>query len=320
MLEYDPESKKPVRKQLLLQDATIEAAIYCHHKNRYSIGIFVDELYFIIEKMASKNSPEGAAWRVFFLQGNTNKYIDVSRKTTESYRIEKSYPTLLGSIQNQFVKKLFADGNLESGLIDRMLFTTKLTTNNIFTLDTMSSSVSSAYEITLTNLLEYRTSIEDSVDKSEIPIELCSEAKNMIFNYSQDLIYRQNSAADLTKEYISKMLINIHKIALLLHLIESASTSSYNTKIKQETVETAMMLLEFYFTNFKIVLEENIVERNKLPSPEDVIRLAIQNNACQSDVVAITGMHKSSVSRKWKRQLNNLQPETTNITSGNANE
>jgi hypothetical protein len=32
----------------------------------------------------------------FFLQGNTNKHIDISRKTTDSYRIEKSYPTLMG--------------------------------------------------------------------------------------------------------------------------------------------------------------------------------------------------------------------------------
>jgi hypothetical protein len=48
----------------------------------------------------------------FFLQGNTNKHIDISRKTTDSYRIEKSYPTLMGSIQTQFIPKLFADGNL----------------------------------------------------------------------------------------------------------------------------------------------------------------------------------------------------------------
>jgi hypothetical protein len=29
----------------------------------------------------------------------------------------------MGSIQTQFIPKLFADGNLESGLIDRFLFT-----------------------------------------------------------------------------------------------------------------------------------------------------------------------------------------------------
>jgi hypothetical protein len=37
--------------------------------------------------MAIQNKNEGSAWRTFFLQGNTNKHI-ISRKTTDSYRIE----------------------------------------------------------------------------------------------------------------------------------------------------------------------------------------------------------------------------------------
>ena len=299
----DLESEKPTRKQLLLQDATIEAAIYCHHKNPYSIGIFVDELYFLIEKMASKNSTEGAAWRTFFLQGNTNKHIDISRKTTESFRIDKSYPTLLGSIQNQFVNKLFADGNLESGLSNRMLFTKKLTTNNKFSIDEISDDIMHSYSNSLLNLLQHRFSIEETVDLKEIQIELTNEAKSRLFNYSQELINRQSSATDLSKEYISKMLINIHKLTLLLHLIHKSNSNDYQDKITLEIVDTAVLILEFYFINFKIVLEENITQNNKLPSTEDVIKLAIKNNACQKDVVAITGMDKSSISRKWHKAL-----------------
>jgi hypothetical protein len=68
------------------------------------------------KKWLIKNSNEGSAC-AFFFTGNTNKHIDISRKTTDSYRIEKSYPTLMGSIQTQFIPKLFADGNLESGLM-----------------------------------------------------------------------------------------------------------------------------------------------------------------------------------------------------------
>jgi hypothetical protein len=100
--KIDDPSYEAVRKQLFLQDATIESALYVHHKNPYSIGIFIDELYNLVQKMANKNSNEGSAWRTFFLQGNTNKHIDISRKTTDSYRIEKSYPTLMGSIQGHF--------------------------------------------------------------------------------------------------------------------------------------------------------------------------------------------------------------------------
>lgn len=300
------ETEKSDRKQLFLQDATIESAIYTHYKNKYSIGIFIDELYFIIEKMANKSSTEGTAWRTFFLQGNTNKHIDISRKTTESFRIEKSYPTLLGSIQSQFVPKLFADGNLESGLIDRILFTNKLTMNNQLSINDISNEVSENYSKSLINLLNYRTEIENTFEMDDLQIELDSNANKRLFDYSQELINRQNKANDLSKEYISKMMINIHKISLLTHLILNSKRHTYQSKINIETVGIAILILEFYFINFKIVLDENINQKEKLPTTEDIIRLAIKNNASQKDVVAITGMNKSSISRKWNNILMQL--------------
>ncbi len=300
------ETEKSDRKQLFLQDATIESAIYTHYKNKYSIGIFIDELYFIIEKMANKSSSEGTAWRTFFLQGNTNKHIDISRKTTESFRIEKSYPTLLGSIQSQFVPKLFADGNLESGLIDRILFTNKLTMNNQLSINDISNEVSENYSKSLINLLNYRTEIENTFEMDDLQIELDSNANKRLFDYSQELINRQNKVNDLSKEYISKMMINIHKISLLTHLILNSKRQTYQSKISVETIEIAILILEFYFINFKIVLDENINQKEKLPTTEDIIRLAIKNNASQKDVVAITGMNKSSISRKWNNVLMQL--------------
>ncbi|MEC4048681.1 DUF3987 domain-containing protein [Flavobacterium sp. SUN046] len=300
------ETEKSDRKQLFLQDATIESAIYTHYKNKYSIGIFIDELYFIIEKMANKSSTEGTAWRTFFLQGNTNKHIDISRKTTESFRIEKSYPTLLGSIQNQFVPKLFADGNLESGLIDRILFTNKLTMNNQLSINDISTEVTENYSKSLINLLNYRTEIENTFEMDDLQIELDSNANKRLFDYSQELINRQNKVNDLSKEYISKMMINIHKISLLTHLILNSKRQTYQSKINVETIEIAILILEFYFINFKIVLDENFNQKEKLPTPEEIIRLAIKNNASQKDVVAITGMNKSTISRKWNNELMQL--------------
>jgi hypothetical protein len=111
-----------------LQDATIESALYVHHKTHTLLNFFIDELYNLVQKMANKNSNEGSAWRTFFYKIQINILIFLGRQLI--VRIEKSYPTLMGSIQTQFIPKLFADGNLESGLIDRFLFTSKLTSND----------------------------------------------------------------------------------------------------------------------------------------------------------------------------------------------
>jgi hypothetical protein len=308
--KIDEPSSEIVRKQLFLQDATIESALYVHHKNKYSIGIFIDELFNLVQKMANKNSNEGSAWRTFFLQGNTNKHIDISRKTTDSYRIEKSYPTLMGSIQNQFIPKLFADGNLESGLIDRFLFTSKLTSNNILSITKIADATLKRYSESLLKLLNYRIDIETASEMDCLTLTLDSEAQNRMFEYSQDLINKQNKLLDYSREYMAKMLINIHKLTLLVHLIENAATNDFRKPITLKTLETAILINEFYFTNFKIILDDNISKTEKEISIDDIIKVAIKNNATQKDVVTITGKDKATISRHWNKIINALQPAT----------
>lgn len=308
--KIDEPSSEIVRKQLFLQDATIESALYVHHKNKYSIGIFIDELFYLVQKMANKNSNEGSAWRTFFLQGNTNKHIDISRKTTDSYRIEKSYPTLMGSIQNQFIPKLFADGNLESGLIDRFLFTSKLTSNNILSITKIADATLKRYSDSLLKLLNYRIDIETASEMDCLTLTLDTEAQNRMFEYSQNLINKQNKLLDYSREYMAKMLINIHKLTLLVHLIENTATSDFRKPITIKTLETAILINEFYFTNFKIILDDNISKTEKEISIDDIIKVAIKNNATQKDVVTITGKDKATISRHWNKIINAMQPAT----------
>lgn len=308
--KIDDPSYETVRKQLFLQDATIESAQYVHYKNQYSIGIFIDELYNLVQKMANKNSNEGSAWRTFFLQGNTNKHIDISRKTTDSYRIEKSYPTLMGSIQTQFIPKLFADGNLESGLIDRFLFTSKLTSNDTLSTIKIADATLERYSSSLLKLLNYRIDIETTSEMDCLTLSLDNDAKNRLFEYSQDLINKQSKLVDYSREYLAKMLINIHKLVLLVHLIENADTDDFRKPITVDTLGTAILINEFYFTNFKIILEDNISKTDMEVSIDEIIKVAIKNNAIQKDVVAITGKDKATISRHWNKVINAMQPAT----------
>ena len=298
------------RKQLLLQDATIEAAQYVHYKNKYSIGIFIDEIFQLVQKMANKSSNEGIAWRTFLLQGNTNKMVDISRKTTESYRIEKSYPTLMGSIQTHFIPKLFADGNLESGLIDRLLFTTKLSSNSTLSRESISKLAIEKYSELLLNVLNYRYDVEFTHEMDCVTLKLTEQAATKMHEYSQSLINKQEHLTDYTKEYTAKMLINVHKFTLLIHLIQSAEKNDYNRLITLETLEIAILINEFYLTNFKIILQETNSKNEKEPSLDDIIKVGIKNGASQKDVVALTKKDKATVSRHWNKIVNTMQLAT----------
>jgi organic radical activating enzyme len=106
------------------------------------------------------------------------------------------------------------------------------------------------------------------------------------------------------------MLINIHKLALIVHLIENADTNDFRKPITFKTLETAILINEFYFTNFKIILEENISITDREATIDEIIKVAIKNKATQKDVVAITGKDKATISRRWNKVLNATQHAT----------
>ena len=242
------ESENLKQKKLLIQNATIQAAQTSHSYNPYSVGIFLDEIMFLVEKMGNKNNSDGMAWRTFLLEGYNNSTIDILRQTTRSFRIDKSYPTLLGSIQEQFLPTLFGSGNLESGLIDRILFTTKLTENNTLSKESIPFEVTANYEKLLTRIYNSRKSIEENEEIESVTLQLSNEAENLIFDYIQNLIIQQNKEEHIIKAYLSKLQISIHKLIILLHAIRS---NNIETSIEVETVSLAIKVNEFYFLNFK---------------------------------------------------------------------
>lgn len=306
------ESENLKQKKILIQNATIQAAQTSHSYNPYSVGIFLDEIMFLVEKMGNKNNSDGMAWRTFLLEGYNNSTIDILRQTTRSFRIDKSYPTLLGSIQEQFLPTLFGSGNLESGLIDRILFTTKLTENNTLSKESIPFSVTADYENLLTKVYNSRKSIEEDEEIESVTLQLSKEAENLLFDYIQKLINQQNKEDYIIKAYLSKLQISIHKLIILIHAIRS---NNIEATIEIETVSLAIKVNEFYFLNFKIINSEKENSKDQELNLNAAIRKAIQNNATQTDFIKVFGTPKSTLSRKWNENLNNMELETKNKKS-----
>lgn len=302
---YDLENIK--KKKLLIQNATIQAAHTSHYYNPYSTGIFLDEIMSLVEKMGNKNNSDGMAWKTFLLEGYNNSVIDILRKTTESYRIDKSYPTLLGSIQEQFITTLFGNGNLESGLIDRILFTTKLTENNTLSKESIPNEVITNYENLLTRIFRLRKSIEEDEEIESVVLKLSSDSEEILFQYIQNLINQQKKEVYIISAYLAKLQISIHKLIILVHAVNS---NNIETSIDCSTVSLAIKINEFYLLNFKIINSEKESSKRQLINFDEIIRIAIKNKATQIDVIKVFGIPKSTLSRKWNEILNNMELET----------
>jgi hypothetical protein len=291
-----------IRKQVLLQNASIEAAQQIHSENPNSIGLCIDEIYGLVEKISNSSSRDGIAWRNFFLESYTNAHIDISRKTTISYRIKETYPTLIGGLQYQFLPKLFANGNLESGFIDRLFFTSIITTNNKLIHGEIEQDVIERYDRAIKNILAYKR-------QSELPKELVKQheikltvaAHQLMFNYTQELINKKSQAPAIIKEYYAKMQISIHKLCIVVFMMKHAGASTFATPLSEDDVELAIELNEFYYLNFQSIITDNIKNKEKTVSAEDVIKMAKKNNASQKAVTEVTGLTKGTVSKKWKK-------------------
>jgi hypothetical protein len=307
--EYNSEvDDEPRRKQILIQNSTIESVHKTHYENPNSIGIYIDEVYTLIEKMGNSNSRDGVEWRTFLLQGYTNAYVDVGRKTSESFRIKETYPNLLGGIQKEFIPKLFANGNLESGFIDRLLLTPSLTNNNKLIRGLISKNVIEDYNTSITNILGYKTQSETKEETiKKFKISLTEEAEDRLFEYTQALIDRKESAGVILKEYNAKMQISIHKLSLILHMMQISKDMDYTKRLEKDTVELAITVNEYYFNNFKIIIDENYKSNHKKASLDEIIRVAIKNGASQTSVVEITKVVKSTVSKHWTRIKKELE-------------
>jgi hypothetical protein len=289
------------RKQVLIQNASIEAAYQIHFENPNSIGICMDEIFGLVEKMGNSNSRDGVYWREFLLEGYTNGVVDVSRKTTTSFRINETHPTLIGGLQNQFVKNLFANGNLESGFIDRLLFTTKLTENRKLMSQGIPDGILDEYNLSIKNLLEYKKQSEHPEERlKQFQIHFTKEAENKLFKYVQKLINDQEDAKPIIKEYLAKMQISIHKLCLLSYMMLNANEKTFRAQLTIESVELAVVLNDFYYLNFQIIIEDNINTKEKKVSTEEIIAVAKKNKASQKSVSEVTGLNKSTISRKWE--------------------
>lgn len=296
------DEEKTIRRQILIQNASIEAAHKVHSDNPNSVGIAIDEIFALVEKMGNSGSRDGIAWRNFFLEGYTNGHVDISRKTTESFRIKETYPTLIGGLQHQFLPKLFANGNLESGFIDRQFFTLKLTSNTILTRGSINNITIERYNKAIKNILAYKTQSENPEETiKQFKIELNNEAEERIFEYTQDLIDKQSASPPVIKEYMAKMQISIHKLCILVFMMNNATKSNFINKLTLDNVELAIDINEFYFLNFKSIVDSNLKLKEQEPSLQGIIKMAKKNNAMQKTVAEITGLNKSTITRHWNK-------------------
>jgi hypothetical protein len=112
---------KPVRRQLKLEDTSIEAAQEVLRDNPSGVLCLADELSGWFGSMDKYNSGRGAAKdRGFWLQSWNGGSYSVNRVTRDCYLIQNLSVSVLGGIQPDLIRKMVDEAH-DDGLIQRLL-------------------------------------------------------------------------------------------------------------------------------------------------------------------------------------------------------
>jgi hypothetical protein len=112
------EPEKPVKRQFIANDITLEALVDLHQESDNAVGVFKDELAGWLKDM---NKYRAGSDLEFWLSCWSGKSVNMNRKTAKSSFVEKPFIPVLGGIQPSIFDTFYTDENKENGFMDRML-------------------------------------------------------------------------------------------------------------------------------------------------------------------------------------------------------
>ena len=263
------EIKKPVKKQLLVDDITIEDLVDQSSKNPKGIGVFKDELAGWFKDM---NKYRDGSDKERYLSAWSGDSIILNRKTAEDAYVEKRFIPILGGIQPSIFKQFQTEENHSNGFMDRMLFCDPKKVAQYPTDEELDSELIDTYRDTVFNLRnkidsEYMNEIDGIIEPNVL--ELTQEAKIEYKKQHCKLIDLMNSDNEVHyyRGMYAKQITYIPRFALLIEIINNLILDQVPTEVTKDSIIKATKLSN-YFINMAKVNKSESINSNKM---KDVI-------------------------------------------------
>jgi hypothetical protein len=259
--EY-PETPKPLKKQFIANDITLEALVDLHEQSDNGVGVFKDELAGWFKDM---NKYKQGSDLEFWLSSWSGKAVNLNRLTRAGSFVAHPLIPVLGGIQPSIFNSFYTDENKDNGFMDRMLLSypdLEVEKYNDVDLD---YDIIQWYSDTIISFFETikNKGIKRDNDGKIIPfiVKFDAEAKQewiRIFNEITDI---QNSESE--NEYMKSMLPKqksyIPRFSLLIHVFNGIMQANYNYEfISKESILKAEKLSKYFIAMAKKVKIDSI--------------------------------------------------------------
>lgn len=257
--EQQIEIKKPLKKQFIADDITLEALIDLHQEVTTGVGVFKDELAGWLKDM---NKYREGSDLEFWLSTWSGTSVNVNRLTRVGSFVESPFIPVIGGIQPSILNELYTQEKKDNGFMDRMLISYPEITIPKYNDNEISEEAIIWYNSAITELRRAILKINSGEENfKKIEVNFSPKAKSLWIEKFNEITEKQNS--DEENEYFKSMYPKqksyIPRFAFLLNALNSACNVRTNfTLIEEESMKGAIKLSDYFVaTAKKIKFEKN---------------------------------------------------------------
>jgi len=255
------EVAKPVKKQFIANDITLEALVDLHQESDNAVGVFKDELAGWLKDM---NKYRAGSDLEFWLSCWSSKSVFLNRLSRKGSFIDKPFIPVLGGIQPNILTSFYTEENKDNGFMDRMLLSFPESNIELYNENELEYDVLNWYKENIVSFYDTLKSIikrDDDGNIKALTAKFSPEAKiewmrmfNEISNYQND-----ENENEYLKSMYPKQKSYIPRFSLLIHVFdEFFSTGGNSLLISKESVLKAEKLSKYFIATAKKVKVNSI--------------------------------------------------------------
>lgn len=292
--------ERPVRRQIIADDVTIEALFVMMAENPRGLCICCDEFSSLLDNMDrySRGSSEQAYLSIF-----NGKPISKNRKGEKmSLRIDTSFVVITGTVQQDIIAELMDGRRRKNGFVERLFVACPKKEVHPLWMDLRQQNSKDYYSKwnEVINTL-YNESLKRMADGGRI-ITLSEEACGTLDKWQKDIIERlQKEKNGNMRDLYSKASIYILRFCLLLHELDNACNGTDKLIVSMFTVEKAIKLAEYFIQNSLTMIRH--IYRDSLKDDEKDVYNTLPDEFRLSEGVKIATEVADWYERKMQRYL-----------------
>lgn len=263
--EESLEVPKPIKKQFIANDITLEALVDLHQESDNAVGVFKDELAGWLKDM---NKYRAGSDLEFWLSCWSGKSVSMNRKTAKSSFVEKPFIPVLGGIQPNILNSFYTEENKDNGFMDRMLLSFPDAKIDLYNENELEYDLLEWYKDNVICFFDTIKSVikkdkDDNIESLTAKFEITAKKEWMrIFN---ELSNFQND--DNENEYLKSMYPKqksyIPRFALIIHVFDEFFSEGGKTlEISKESVLKAEKLSKYFIATAKKVKVNSVEVSN----------------------------------------------------------